>query len=66
MASFLFSLRFNDQEEVEASLKELFASKDNNWYWCGSKDVPEMWLHTVHDGLYFEFQDLFLVTWREK
>ena len=32
LARYLHSQRFNKGEEVEASVKEFFASEDKNWY----------------------------------
>ena len=39
MAYFLCSRRFNNKEEVEASLKKFFTSKDKNWYQRGIKEL---------------------------
>ena len=47
MARFLSSQRLNNQEEVEASVKEFFTSKDKNWYLRGIKELSERWLQTV-------------------
>ena len=41
MVYYLHSLRFNNQKEVEASMKEFFASKDKNWYLHEIKELAE-------------------------
>ena len=34
MAHFLLLWYFNNQKDMEASVNEFFASKNNNWYQC--------------------------------
>ena len=53
MAHFLCSQRFNNQEKVEASVSEFFASKDKNCYQRGIKNSETIRLQTVEpDDLY--------------
>ena len=49
MVLFLSSCRFNDQEEVEASKKAFFTTKDNNWYQRGINEQAESWIHPVYN-----------------
>ena len=54
MAHFLHLQSFNNQGEVEASVKVFKASKYKNWYQHGIKELAEKWLQTVqHNDLYF-------------
>ena len=41
MVYFLHSWSINNQEKVEVSVKEFFASKDKNWYRCGIKELTQ-------------------------
>ncbi|XP_029639571.1 histone-lysine N-methyltransferase SETMAR-like [Octopus sinensis] len=60
---FLRLRRFTNQKEVEASVGELFTSKDKNWYQCGIKELAKRWLQTVpYDDLYNECSAAFVVT----
>ena len=43
----LRSRRFNNQDEVEASAKEFFLSKDKNWYQHWIKELVESWFLTM-------------------
>ena len=43
IVDFLCPWRFNNQEEVEVSVKE-FLAKNKNWYQCGIKELAERWL----------------------
>ena len=50
------SQHFNNEKEVEVSVKEFFALKDKNWYQCGIEELAERWLQMVqHHSLYFEY-----------
>ena len=67
IAHFLHSRRFNNQEEVETSVKKFFALKEKNWYQHRIKELPVRWHLTVqHNGLYFKCLVAFVVTWRIK
>ncbi|XP_014768815.1 protein FAM200B [Octopus bimaculoides] len=49
------SFRFINQEEMEASVKEFFASKGQELESAWIKELEERWFQTVqHDGFYFE------------
>ena len=55
MAHFLHLWYLNNKQEVEAPVKELFASKNKNWYQCEIKRLKEKWLQMMqHDGLNFK------------
>ena len=55
MAHFLFSQCFNNQEKVEASVKEFLVSKDKNRYQHGIEERVEKVLQMVqYDKLCFE------------
>ena len=41
LALFLHLQCFNNQKEVETSVKEFFISKDKNWYQHGIKELAE-------------------------
>ena len=48
MTHFMNLRHSNKQEEVEASVKEFFASKDKIWYQRGTKELIERWLHPLY------------------
>ena len=65
MAHFLRWRRFNNQKEVEASVKEFFTLKDKNLYQSGTKELPERRPTTVQpDDLYLEYLAAFVVSWK--
>eukprot|EP00106_Octopus_bimaculoides_P023040 XP_014790482.1 PREDICTED: uncharacterized protein LOC106883858 [Octopus bimaculoides] len=64
MAYILRSRRFINQEGLEASEKEFFASKDKKWYHYGIKRMDGRWFKTVqHNCFYFQCWAAFVVTW---
>ena len=55
MAHFLVGRKFNNEEEIEMDCREFFASKDENWYYNGLKQLSRRWIKCIeHDGLYFD------------
>ena len=47
MVHILCLWHFNNQEQVEASVKEFFVSKDKKWYQCGIKKLGKRYLQRV-------------------
>ena len=67
LAHFLHLWCFKNKHEVEASVKELFVSKDKNWYQYDIIELAERCLQMVqHYDLYIEYKADFVVTWRIK
>ena len=63
IANLMRSRRFNNQEEIEASVKKFITSMNKNWYQRGIKELVERWFQTVeYDDLYFEYLAAFVVT----
>ena len=60
MAHFLHLRHFNNQEEIEASMKEFFILKNKIWYQHGFKELAEKWFQVVN----MMASILNVVTWR--
>ena len=55
MAPFLVCRKFNNEEDIKMGCREFFASKDENWYYNGLKQLSRRWIKCIaHDGLYFD------------
>lgn len=55
MAHFLRGRTFGNLNEVEAGVREFFASKPAQWYRAGIENLAKRWQMTLeHNGLYFE------------
>ena len=67
MAQLQLSQHFNNEEEMEASMKEFFILMNKQWYLRRIKELAESWPQTLqHDGLSCEFLAASVVTLKLK
>jgi hypothetical protein len=54
MAQFLRGKKFLTVADVAVAVEEIFASKDEEWFYQAFKELAEKWVKTTeHEGLYF-------------